>query len=152
MQPVWKKFDQLSLNELYAILKLRIDVFVVEQNCPWSDLDNYDQQSWHLCFWQDGKLAAYARLLPPQKPNDEVKVARVITAEKFRGQGLGQQLMIAALEKSAELFPGIPIKIGAQERLEKFYSNLGFVPCSKPYDDLGIMHIDMIFTKPAKAA
>ncbi|TAH36134.1 MAG: GNAT family N-acetyltransferase [Alphaproteobacteria bacterium] len=143
-QPVWKKFDQLSLNELYAILKLRIDVFVVEQNCPWADLDNLDQVSWHLCLWQGPELAAYARLLPPHHMGSEVKIQRVITDQKFRGQGLGQQLMTAALEKSTELFPGIPIKIGAQERLEKFYSNLGFMPCGKPYDDLGIMHIDMI--------
>lgn len=148
----WQKFSDIDTESLYQILKLRIDIFVVEQNCPWSDLDNLDQQSWHLCAYENGLLAGYARFLPPDEKRGLAMIQRVIVAPNSRGTGLGRELMVRALAKAGELCPNIPVKIGAQARLEKFYRDLGFVPISCPYDDLGIMHIDMIYNAAAKAA
>jgi ElaA protein len=148
----WNKFSELDTELLYQILKLRIDVFVVEQNCPWADLDNFDQKSWHLCALDNGMIAGYARLLPPDDTRDLAMIQRVIVAPDSRGSGLGRELMLRALAKAGDMCPNNPVKISAQARLEKFYRDLGFVPISDPYDDLGIMHIDMIYSAAVIAA
>jgi ElaA protein len=141
-------FDELSTSELYAILKARQAVFVVEQNCPFLDADDVDQHCLHLSGWQvwdtTNALAAYARLVPPKLKYVEPSIGRVITSPEFRGQGLGKELMQRAVRAMDELYPGLAIRIGAQQYLERFYSALGFVTASPTYIEDGIPHVEMV--------
>jgi ElaA protein len=141
-------FDELSTSELYAILKARQAVFVVEQNCPFLDADDVDQHCLHLSGWQvqgdANALAAYARLVPPKLKYVEPSIGRVITSSEFRGQGLGKELMQRAVQAMDELYPGLAIRIGAQQYLERFYSGFGFVTASPTYIEDGIPHVEMV--------
>ena len=141
-------FDELSTSELYAILKARQAVFVVEQNCPFLDADDVDQHCLHLSGWQvrgdANALAAYARLVPPKLKYVEPSIGRVITSSEFRGQGLGKELMQRAVQAMDELYPGLAIRIGAQQYLERFYSGFGFVIASPTYIEDGIPHVEMV--------
>ena len=140
-----KTYDQLSKNELFAILQIRQAVFVVEQTCAYPDIDALDKQAWHMSAWTtEGEIAAYARVLAPGLSYPQPSMGRVLTTEIVRGQGLGQELTRRALAFIAQQYPGQPIKIGAQLHLEQFYKNLGFESCSDPYDEDGIPHIQMI--------
>ncbi|MBK6383415.1 MAG: GNAT family N-acetyltransferase [Chitinophagaceae bacterium] len=140
-----KKFDELSPYELYAILQLRNEVFVVEQNCPYQDADNKDQSSWHLMGWLDDKLVAYTRLLPlgvayPEMPS----IGRVVTSPSVRRSGIGKKLMEKSIEELYKLFGNTPIKIGAQLYLLKFYTSLGFQQTSDIYLEDNIEHVEML--------
>ena len=141
-------FDELSTKEIYAILKSRQAVFVVEQNCPFLDADDVDQHCLHLSGWQvqgtTSALAAYARLVPPKVKYIEPSIGRVITSPEFRGQGLGKELMQRAVQAMDELYPGLAIRIGAQQYLERFYSAFGFVTASSTYIEDGIPHVEMV--------
>jgi len=141
-------FDQLSTKVLYAILKARQVVFVVEQNCPFLDADDVDQHCLHLAGWQvqdsNNALAAYARLVPPGVKYGEPSIGRVITSPEFRGQGLGKELMLRAVQSMDEFYPGLAIRIGAQQYLERFYSGFGFVTASPTYIEDGIPHVEMV--------
>jgi ElaA protein len=141
-------FDRLSTKEIYAILKARQVVFVVEQNCPFLDADDVDQHCLHLSGWQvrdiTNALAAYARLVPPKLKYLEPSIGRVITSPEFRGQGLGKELMQRAVRAMDELYPGFAIRIGAQQYLERFYSGFGFVTASPAYIEDGIPHVEMV--------
>ena len=139
-----KKFDELSVPELYAILRLRSEVFVVEQNCVFQDMDNKDQFSWHLMGWEDGALVAYTRLIPPGKAYEFSSIGRVVTSQAARGTGIGKQLMERSIEELERLFGKVPIKIGAQLYLREFYNSFGFKQSSDIYDEDGIDHIEMI--------
>jgi ElaA protein len=147
---IWQclPFDQLSTKEIYAILKARQVVFVVEQNCPFLDADDIDQHCLHLSGWQqrgtNNALAAYARLVPPKLKYLEPSIGRVITSPEFRGQGLGKELMQRAVQAMDELYPGLAIRIGAQRYLEKFYSGFGFETASPTYIEDGIPHVEMV--------
>jgi len=139
-----KPFDQLSPDQLYAILKLRSEVFVVEQNCVFLDMDNKDQKCHHLMLFKGDDLMAYARLIPPGAFYKEMSVGRVVTSPKARGTGAGRLLMTKAMEQCRYLFgPGV-IRIGAQMYIKNLYASLGFVETGEPYDEDGIMHIEMI--------
>ncbi len=142
------QFDDLSNEVLYAILKARQVVFVVEQNCAFQDADDVDQHCWHLVGWQvQGSakiLAAYSRLVPPRIKYDEPSIGRVLTSPACRGEGYGMELMRRAVEKIEELYPGLAIRIGAQQYLEKFYSEFGFQTVSRPYIEDGIPHVEML--------
>lgn len=144
-QWTYKAFSLLTTDELYKILKLRSEVFVIEQQCIYADADNKDQDSYHLCGWADTALAAYARVLPPGLSYREASIGRVLTAAAFRKTGLGKQLMEKALQLTLNQFPGHPIRIGAQYYLEKFYSEQGFAKCGEIYLEDGIEHIEMLF-------
>ena len=147
MQIKWllKKFNELTPYELYAILQLRSEVFVVEQNCVYLDMDNKDQQSYHLMGLNDsGNLIAYTRLVPPGVIYEHPSIGRVITSPSARRTGAGKELMKKSIDTCYELFGGQPIKIGAQLYLEKFYNELGFKKCSDVYLEDGIEHIYMI--------
>ena len=146
MSPVWinKKFDELTLHELYVILQLRSEVFVVEQNCPFLDADNKDFHCYHLCGWADGSLAAYTRLVPPGLAYREMSVGRVVTSIKFRALGYGKILMEESIKTCYHLFGKQAIRIGAQLYLKRFYESFGFVQDSAVYDEDGIDHIEMI--------
>lgn len=139
-----KKFEDLSPDELYAILRLRSEVFVVEQSCVFQDMDDRDQRCYHLMGWQNGLLAAYTRLVPPGVSYEQPSIGRVVTSPATRGSGIGKQLMEKSINETIKLFGKNPIKIGAQLYLKKFYESLGFVQVGDIYDEDGIDHIKMI--------
>ncbi|MBA3502662.1 MAG: GNAT family N-acetyltransferase [Deltaproteobacteria bacterium] len=143
MQLRWidRSFGDLSALDLYTILALREQVFVVEQNCPYQDADGVDPVSRHV--WAEdaaGTIVAYLRIVPAGAKFAEVSIGRVITAPRARGTGLGKTLMKHGLA----LVGTVPVRIGAQAHLEKFYGDLGFVRTSEPYDEDGIPHIEML--------
>ena len=144
MDWILKKFGELSNDELYAILRLRAEVFVVEQNCAFQDLDDKDQASYHLMGIEQGKLVAYTRLVPAGISYNIPSIGRVVTSPGSRGNGLGKLLMEKSIEVATQLFGKTPIKIGAQLYLRKFYSEFGFVQSSDVYLEDGIEHIEMI--------
>lgn len=141
-----KKFEELNVNELYAILRLRSEVFVVEQNCVFLDMDDKDQLSYHLLGWKDELLAAYTRLVPPGVAYDLPSIGRVVTSPAERRNGSGKLLMKKSIEETRQLFGHTPIKIGAQVYLKKFYASLGFEPSGDVYLEDGIEHIAMILS------
>ncbi len=141
---ILKKFEELSPYELYSIIQLRNEVFVVEQNCPYQDADNKDLKSYHLMGIKDSKLVAYTRLVPPEIAYKEPSIGRVVTSPAVRGTGIGKALMQESIEKSNYLFGQQPIKIGAQLYLEKFYTSLGFVKSGNTYLEDNIPHVEMI--------
>jgi ElaA protein len=144
----WALFDQLSLGELYAILKIRQQVFIVEQDCPYLDADGLDQSVWHLCCWQQDfankELVAYLRVLPPGMKYSEAALGRVLTAESVRGSGIGKELIRQGLKRTQQQYPDTNIRISAQLYLEKFYTAFGFETVSEPYHEDGIPHIEML--------
>lgn len=140
-----KKFQELSVDELYSILRLRSDIFVVEQNCVFLDLDNKDQKCFHMMGWDGNNLVASTRLVPKGVSYpDYHSIGRVVNSRDYRRLGLGKELMAVSIEKCIELFGDSPIKIGAQLYLKKFYESLGFVQTGEIYDEDGIDHIEMI--------
>lgn len=139
-----KSFQNLTVEELYAIMQLRSEVFVVEQNCPYLDPDGKDQQSWHLMGWDQDKLVAYSRLLPAGLAFEEISIGRVVSSPAYRGKGAGKELMKNAIETAYQLFGQQPIRIGAQQYLQKFYESLGFVQVSDMYLEDNIPHIEMV--------
>jgi ElaA protein len=139
-----KSFDTLTPAELYSILQLRNEVFVVEQNCVYQDCDDKDLPSHHFMGWLQNKLVAYTRLIPAEITYHEISIGRVVTSPSVRGNKIGKELMQRSIEKLYELFGKSPIMIGAQLYLESFYESLGFVKCSDVYLEDGIEHIKMI--------
>lgn len=140
-----KPFDQLTVHQLYAILQLRSEVFVVEQNCPYQDEDGKDLKSWHLMAWNDeNMLIAYTRILKAGDSFAEASIGRVVSSPKVRGTGIGKLLMQKSIDELYQLFGKVPIRIGAQRYLEKFYTSLGFRIASEPYLEDDIPHIEMI--------
>ena len=146
-------FSELSLDQLYAILKARQEVFIVEQNCAFLDADGMDQHCWHVMGWEDcpaGEiLIAYARIVPPAVKYDEASIGRVISTTAGRRQGFGKELMRRAVAKTEELFPRQAIRIGAQQYLEGFYGGFGFQTVSTPYIEDGIFHVEMLRPAPS---
>ena len=144
----FSRFRDLTVADLYAIVRLRESVFIVEQNCPYPDSDGRDPLAWHLLGWRDGpdakELVAYARIFEPGIRYHEASIGRIVTAPSVRGTGLGKQLMLEALRRAEKLAPSQPIKIAAQRRLENFYEGYAFRKVSEPYEEDGIIHIDMI--------
>jgi ElaA protein len=139
-----KKFDELSLQELYAILQLRSEVFVVEQNCVFQDMDNKDQSSYHLMGWENNILLAYTRLIPPGITYPFSSIGRVVTASSARGSGIGKLLMEKSIQELEQLFGRQPVKIGAQLYLREFYHSFGLKQAGDIYIEDGIDHIEMI--------
>lgn len=143
---VWQflRFEELTTDRLYQILKIRQEVFAVEQNCVYLDVDGRDLDSLHVFASVDDELMAYCRVLPPGLKYPEVSIGRVLTASAARGSGAGRALMDYALTVCTELYPGRGIRISAQLYLEEFYRSFGFVSCSAPYDEDGIPHVEML--------
>ncbi|MEN5053919.1 GNAT family N-acetyltransferase [Sphingobacterium kitahiroshimense] len=139
-----KSFKELSNEELYQILKLRSEVFVVEQHCVFQDMDNKDQESLHVMCYIDDKLAAYTRVLPEGLSFEEVSIGRVITSPLYRGLGLGKEIIEQSIAVCEKLFGIKPIRIGAQLYLKKFYNEFGFVEIGDVYIEDGIVHIEMV--------
>ncbi len=140
-----KKFEDLTVDELYALLRLRTEVFVVEQTCVFQDMDNKDQYCYHLMGWKENELVAYTRLVPEGVSYAGYpSIGRVVTAPAARGGGIGRILMEKSIEETRRLLGKGPVKIGAQLYLLKFYSSLGFEKTSDIYMEDGIEHIEMI--------
>ncbi|MET3612463.1 ElaA protein [Rhizobium aquaticum] len=138
-----KDMGGFSAHELYALLKLRVDVFVVEQNCAYPELDGKDDQALHLTLKRGEDIIAAARIFPPHdgKP---AKIGRVAVSPAHRGERLGGALMEEALNACASRFPGAPVFLSAQSHLQRFYGSFGFKPVSKEYLEDGIPHVDML--------
>lgn len=142
-----RSFSQLSNEELYRILQLRSEVFVVEQNCVYLDADDLDQEGHHvLGFSQNQEIHAYTRVLPPGSTYSEyASIGRVITSHSFRKQRHGKPLMAFTLAQCQLLYPNDKIKISAQSYLIKYYNELGFQEIGEGYLEDGIPHIAMVF-------
>lgn len=140
----WRRYSELSPPEIYAMFAARQAVFIVEQNCPYLDLDGKDLDAWHLIGWSGAEVAAYLRLLAPGVSYAEPSLGRIITTKIGRGNGLGRELVARGLDKAHELYPTLPVRIGAQAHLHKFYGSFGFAQASEPYDEDGIPHIEML--------
>lgn len=139
-----KAFHQLTATELYALLRLRSEVFVVEQNCVFLDQDNKDQQCHHLLLFSEDQLVGYGRLVPAGLFYLEMAIGRVVTAPSVRGTGLGKTLMALAIQNCRQLYGSGAIRIGAQTYALAFYEGLGFVAEGDVYDEDGIAHIEMV--------
>ena len=139
-----KRFDELNSMELYKILQLRINIFMLEQNCLYPECDDKDFHAKHLFGMDENEIIAYARLLPPGVSYPDASIGRVIITTKYRGQKMGYQLMNKAIEGIHSEFTPIDIRISAQAHLQKFYENLGFNCVSEPYLEDDIPHIEML--------
>jgi ElaA protein len=140
-----KNFNTLSSYEIYEILRLRSEVFVVEQQCVFLDMDRKDFDCWH--FWaadESGRFLAYTRLVPAGVSYTEMSIGRVVSSPASRGLGLGQNLMQKSIEQIRNMWGEKPIKIGAQFYLKSFYESFGFVQTSDIYLEDDIEHIEMI--------
>lgn len=144
----WRTFAELSNRELYEVLAQRQHVFILEQHCLWNDFDGLDFDAYHLLGWRtiDGKrhLAAYLRCLAPGAKYTEMSLGRVLTTKAARGSGIGRELVAQGILHADRLYPGHRIRIDAQLYLEAFYASFGFVTISAPYEEDGIMHVDML--------
>lgn len=153
MQFVLKQFHELTPQELYDILALRAEVFIVEQKCPYQDIDGNDQKAWH-CMGKDdttGKLIAYTRLFAKDVCyQGYTAIGRVVTAPDVRSTGLGKRLMDASIAYCRRLFGPHSIKIGAQTYLLSFYRSLGFVSTGQEYVEDGIPHTYMTYEHHSK--
>ena len=136
-----KTFPELSTDELYELLRVRSEVFVVEQNCVYQDLDNDDQLSVHLWLTENDKVVALCRVCPAGTHMEEVSIGRVITVE--RGKGYGKQIMLEGIQAAREYFGASRIDIEAQEYARSFYEQVGFRQSSEPFILDGIPHIKM---------
>ncbi len=134
----WQRFEQLSPDALYEILRFRQSIFVVEQSSPYPDLDGLDQDAWHLLLRAEGELVGYLRLM--QTP---VRIGRVAVALHLRRRGLGRGMMEEALRFSRKRYPAQDIVLAAQLDFASFYRSFGFAVISEPYDDFGVMHVEM---------
>ena len=140
-----KPFSELTATELYAMLRLRSEVFVVEQNCVFLDMDNNDQIAYHTMGWLDGELIATTRLFDvDQSYPGYQSIGRVVGSPKHRGIGAGKALMQYSIAECERLFGKHPIKIGAQLYLKKFYNEQGFEQAGEMYYEDEIEHIPMI--------
>ena len=142
----YKAFNELSTVELYKILQLRSEVFVVEQSCVYQDVDDKDMKSHHLSAWDNDVLVAYCRILPPGISFKDASIGRVLSAKNYRKTGAGRELMQRGITAALNQYGCTQITIGAQLYLELFYGSLGFKQISETYLEDGIPHIDMQYT------
>ena len=138
-----KKFHDLDKLELYKIMQLRIEVFVVEQDCPYQDLDGLDEVGTHLWREEDNEVVSYLRINPPKTRFDEVSFGRIVTKQSARKKGLSEAIILKSLEIVIQEDLG-PIRISAQSYLEDYYSKFDFVKCSDEYLEDNIPHIEML--------
>lgn len=147
MNFVSKKFASLSTNELYTILQFRTEVFVVEQNCIYQDMDNYDFEAIHLWASENEEILCYCRILKPGTTFQKASIGRVITRKNIRGKNFGRLLMKEAIKVLYNTFGQDDIVISAQQYLIKFYEEFGFKTVGDSYLDTGIPHIKMVLIK-----
>jgi ElaA protein len=148
----WYTFEEFSGEQLYAILALRQQVFIVEQQCAYLDCDDLDQGALHLVGWQKAeelsKPLAYLRVIIAKKEGEMPAIGRLLTHQIIRGKGIGERLLALGLQKIQASYPGSSIRISAQHYLLSFYERFGFSPVSEIYKEDGIDHISMICPPP----
>ncbi|RKD34386.1 GNAT family N-acetyltransferase [Thermohalobacter berrensis] len=142
-----KHFNELTTNGLYEIIKQRINVFVVEQKCPYFECDDKDLDSYHIYATDNNEIVAYARIIPPGVSYKEASIGRVLVKKDYRGNGLGRSLMERAIKYIIDELREDRIRISAQEYLLNFYKSLGFKAVSGTYLEDGIPHIEMLYEK-----
>ncbi|WP_053955046.1 GNAT family N-acetyltransferase [Inediibacterium massiliense] len=142
-----KKFKELNVEEIYKILALRNEVFIVEQECAYLDCDNKDLNSYHLFSEENGEVVAYLRILEKGVSYDEISIGRVAAKKNYRGKGISRGMMLKAIEFVENNLNEDTIKIQAQAYLLNFYSSLGFKAVSEEYLEDNIPHIDMLYKK-----
>jgi ElaA protein len=144
----WSRLEALAPAALYDVLAARQQVFAVEQHCAFQDADGFDLRAWHLLGRSASDmpptLAAYLRVLDPDTKYAEPSIGRVLTVSRYRGLGLGRTLMVEGLARCNAEWPGLSIRIAAQQRLERFYTSLGFRSVGSAYIEDGIAHVDMV--------
>jgi ElaA protein len=142
----WFAFNELNVHTLYQLLRLRSEVFVVEQDCVYQDMDNRDQAAHHLlAFDQDGQVQACLRLLPPGVAYEgHAAIGRIVTSAALRGQGAGRPMLRNAIEKARQRYPNTPLKLSGQQHLRAFYESMGFKAIGEPYLEDGIPHLEML--------
>lgn len=140
-----KKFNQLSLNELYGIIQLRLEVFVVEQDCAYQGLDDKDQVSYHLFLMDCDEIVAVLRILPENVSYDEMAIGRVIVKKPYRGQKIAKTMMKKAMEFVINDLGKTKIRLSGQAYLTDFYNNLGFKKVSDEYLEDGIKHYEFLY-------
>ena len=142
---ICKHHTDLGKEQLYALLQLRVQVFVVEQKCPYLETDgqDLDGDTCHLMAWRDGELVAYLRLLDPESQGGDVVIGRVVIAPSARGEGLGHSLLVQGLEQAEKHWPQVPVYLSAQAHLQAYYARHGFEAVGAPYLEDDIPHIGM---------
>lgn len=145
---VHKSFEELNKKELYDLMQLRQEVFVVEQDCPYLDADGLDFKAIHVFQYNSDKMIAYSRILPPGLVYKEAcAIGRVVTSKISRNAGIGRQLMVESISLCKHFYPGTLIKISAQQHLKSFYNSLGFKQTGESYLEDGIPHIAMYYNR-----
>lgn len=142
-----KQFNELTGEEIYKILQLRNEIFIVEQKCPYNDCDGKDKDSYHLFLEDNDRIVAYLRIIEKRNLNDMVAIGRVVVNKNYRKRNLGREMLLKAILFIEEELCERQIRIQAQSYLYKFYKSLGFKTISKEYLEDGIPHIDMIYEK-----
>lgn len=140
-----KKFDELSIEEIYEILKLRNEVFIVEQKCAYQDCDGKDKQAYHLFLTNNGEIASYLRILNKGVSYNEVSIGRVLVNTKYRKRNLARETMVRAIKFIQEELYETEIRIEAQAYLIEFYKSLGFKEVSEVFLEDNIPHIEMLY-------
>jgi ElaA protein len=141
-----KPFSALNIQELYALLRLRSEIFVLEQQCIYLDLDGKDTEALHVLGWKGSELCGYCRVFRPGDYFEEASIGRVAVSSEFRGNGYGARLMEFTIQAIQKEIGDCPIAISAQAYLQRFYEELGFKPEGELYKEDGIPHIRMVFT------
>jgi len=148
MNWTWQRFNDLGVDNLHDALQLRSRVFILEQG-PYLDVDGHDRAAWHLLGRDPAShLVAYLRVVDPGVKYDEPSIGRVVTAPEVRGTGFGRALMLEGLAGCAQHWPGRAVRISAQARLQRFYTELGFSVVGDEYPEDGIPHLEMLW-RPA---
>ena len=146
---IWsvKRFDQLSADDFHDIIKLRVDVFIVEQNCPYSEVDDLDRTSLHVQGILGDELVAYARIIPSNVTDPHVHIGRVIVKKNIRGSGVGHQLMSQIMLAVIDRYPDSDVELAAQSQLTDYYAKHGFKIIGEEYPWDGIPHKDMLLRR-----
>ena len=142
---ITKIFSELNTEELYQILRLRSEVFVVEQDCIYQDIDNKDQKAIHLYFKENDEILAYTRIFKAGYYYENPSIGRVVVSKKNRGKDIGKKIMIDSIEYIKQNMKGKKIELSAQKYLDKFYKDLGFYKTGEDYLEDGIPHQRMLF-------
>jgi len=141
-----KSFQELSLEEFHDIIALRIQIFIIEQNCPYQEVDGKDKLAHHLFFKNEmDEIIAVTRILPQGISYEEVAIGRVVVHEEYRGTGLGNQLMADSMNFVRNKYGEVPVRLSAQKHLENYYGNHGFKSTGKEYLEDGIPHVEMLY-------
>ena len=141
-----KSFQELSLEEFHDIVALRIQIFIIEQNCPYQEVDGKDKFAHHLFFKNEmDEIIAVTRILPQGISYEEVAIGRVVVHEEYRGTGLGNQLMADSMNFVRDKYGDVPVRLSAQKHLENYYGNHGFKSTGKEYLEDGIPHVEMLY-------